>query len=672
MYFDDAYSKVPRDEIEAKALKELMGLNIELPKARLLAILREEGGDPDCAAAKAFVEMRNQYKAERGENVSGDEEEKPQSNNNHQPSSSSAYDYNTSYENNNSYYNSATAYEQPKNYYDPTYVDPVKSKSSTNHHHHSLNPLANNGNDDDDDDNNNKKDKKMYFDGGSYDMTFDATVDENVRDAYDAEDGNYMLRVRSKEYENYGNNFSHYNIGKNDGYGDFGNREQSAEDDAEEKAAAEKRKFPGVFMKTFCHGGSLSNKTSYSARDGSYLGPYSFLNEGVRIIRLDNDDAHTQQVNVVDTSSLADDEFEALCEEWLDERYDVTEVPEMFHEGQDYAHAVAKNEHDLRLFDLFTQFEKTLREGFSLENCLTTFNNQNLKATYAYKKALGLLKPEELTDEDRSKGVVPVVPTKSDKIKTTGTARAHRTVGDQMHYNANVTRNVSSLARDFSVSIRLPRTCQITRVEIIHNSMLERRFDRFCDDLRRQGIAYNIGTGYHGSTEFAVQAIAETGFICPLEGKTTVAHKSGNNGFYGNGTYTASDPNVAFWYSQGSMMLIVKVARGRVFRCPGLMMGVDLQPGYDSHESPDGVEWVCYRTAQMLPIAIIHFDRQLYNYSTTVSTVTKTTIRGRERASILAELDRKAHGGVHLSNKDRKALNRVQNAQIQTKKNKKK
>ena len=47
------------------------------------------GGDPDCAAARAFIEMRNQYKEARGEEISDEEEEKnnqtSNENNNNKP-----------------------------------------------------------------------------------------------------------------------------------------------------------------------------------------------------------------------------------------------------------------------------------------------------------------------------------------------------------------------------------------------------------------------------------------------------------------------------------------------------------------------------------------------------------------------------------------------------------
>ena len=112
-------------------------------------------------------------------------------------------------------------------------------------------------------------------------------------------------------------------------------------------------------------------------------------------------------------------------------------------------------------------------------------------------------------------------------------------------------------------------------------------------------------------------------------------------------------------------MLVCKCARGRIYKCPGMMMGAPLQPGYDSHEDPSGAEWVFYSSAAILPIAVIHISREIYASRSAATTYTKTTIKGRAAADYRSSLDAKANRGVHLSNKDRKALNRAKNVQVQ-------
>jgi hypothetical protein len=400
--FDDTYKSIPRDEIEAKSLKELMGYNIELPKARLLQILRDEGGDVDCASARAFIEMRDQYKAQRGEITTTTTSDGHQ----HQQTTTTT--------------NTATTNNNNNNYYDYSYRD---TTTGHNENAHNLNAFRSAY---DDIEYNND----YYHENNNYDMTFDAKVvvvepsknnnnnytnnknnnndddqqqqtkTQNHNDPYYFEEGSYMLRVRSKDYgssnelqyqndRRMGDRVESFGLHPAEDIDDSDSEEQKKEKEKEKQE--ETKKFPGIFMKTFGWGGFVANKTSYNAVDGSFMYPYSFVNEGVRIIRLDNDhDSHTHTVNVVDTSNLEDDEFEALCDEWLDETYDATEVPDMFHEGADYRTAKAKSDHDFKMFELYTQFEKELSKGFSLSACLTTFVQAQQKANRFYRTSLGL------------------------------------------------------------------------------------------------------------------------------------------------------------------------------------------------------------------------------------------------------------------------------------------
>lgn len=47
---------------------------------------------------------------------------------------------------------------------------------------------------------------------------------------------------------------------------------------------------------------------------------------------------------------------------------------------------------------------------------------------------------------------------------------------------------------------------------------------------------------------------------------------------------------------------------GKVYKCPGLMNGAPLVPGYHSHISPDGTEIVIFDTKQILPTYIVHYE----------------------------------------------------------------
>jgi hypothetical protein len=167
---------------------------------------------------------------------------------------------------------------------------------------------------------------------------------------------------------------------------------------------------------------------------------------------------------------------------------------------------------------------------------------------------------------------------------------------------------VEDLQKTYKICLRLPTCCRVTAIRHIIYPTLKRRFDLFCSELEKGQIDPKVQLAFHGTTNEAVQAIAQTGFMAPLD-NPRLQHSSGDKGWYGNGIYLAPDPNISYWYARGDRMLICLVAMGKVFRCPGMMMGAHLQPGYTSHTSPFGDELVAYASSQVLPIAIIIFDR---------------------------------------------------------------
>jgi hypothetical protein len=164
------------------------------------------------------------------------------------------------------------------------------------------------------------------------------------------------------------------------------------------------------------------------------------------------------------------------------------------------------------------------------------------------------------------------------------------------------------LRKTYKIRLRLPTCCRVTAIRHISNTTLKRHFDLFCSELGKGQVDPNIQLAFHGTSNEAVQAIAQTGFLAPLD-NPRLQHSSGDKGWYGNGIYLAPDPNISYWYARGDRMLVCLVAMGKVFRCPGMMMGAHLQSGYTSHTSPFGDELVAYASSQVLPIAVIIFDR---------------------------------------------------------------
>lgn len=54
------------------------------------------------------------------------------------------------------------------------------------------------------------------------------------------------------------------------------------------------------------------------------------------------------------------------------------------------------------------------------------------------------------------------------------------------------------------------------------------------------------------------------------------------------------------------------VLRGRVFKVKKQIVGQHCQDGFDSHESPEtpAMEWVMFKTSQVLPLYIAKLRRQ--------------------------------------------------------------
>lgn len=147
------------------------------------------------------------------------------------------------------------------------------------------------------------------------------------------------------------------------------------------------------------------------------------------------------------------------------------------------------------------------------------------------------------------------------------------------------------------------------------NRSLEQRFAAAAAELRALGYPARVDLAYHGTDAGTSYKIAAGGFIAPRSSAgQNLGHRSGNSGFYGDGIYLSPSPNVAQGYAGGRRLLVCNVLRGTPYRCPGLMMGAELQKGYSSHESPDGREWVLFNAAQVLPVAVIHFGDQRVSY----------------------------------------------------------
>jgi hypothetical protein len=163
-----------------------------------------------------------------------------------------------------------------------------------------------------------------------------------------------------------------------------------------------------------------------------------------------------------------------------------------------------------------------------------------------------------------------------------------------------------------TVRLTLPRV-NVIRVENVLSPKHEAAFKAKVQEFKRRKIPVKVEFAYHGTMETIVPLIVKNNFRVPDK---STQHSSGNNGWYGDGVYLSPFPDTAAAYCRGEGKLIVaNVIRGRVYTCKGIQMGIPLQNGFDSHCSPCGSEWVFYDNAQLLPVAVIHFNYESHRES---------------------------------------------------------
>ena len=114
---------------------------------------------------------------------------------------------------------------------------------------------------------------------------------------------------------------------------------------------------------------------------------------------------------------------------------------------------------------------------------------------------------------------------------------------------------------------------------------------------------------YHGTSSSRISSIVTRGLLIPGQ-SSHVTRKTGA-GFYGDGIYASPDPAVSAGYADSASskrLIVCSTILGRIFRCPDLMMDAPLQPGFDSHISPCGREYVLYDSAQILPVLVLQLQ----------------------------------------------------------------
>jgi hypothetical protein len=146
---------------------------------------------------------------------------------------------------------------------------------------------------------------------------------------------------------------------------------------------------------------------------------------------------------------------------------------------------------------------------------------------------------------------------------------------------------------------------RITRIQRIENPLLENQFQakqKVLTRLRGSEEA-QVKVAYHGTREENIPSILQENLSAKYVGTST------DPGWYGAGCYLSLHSGAATSYSNCRSIFRFDVLPGRVYTAAHHPkdLGVPLRRGYDSHQSPDGREWIIFHSDQLMPRYIISF-----------------------------------------------------------------
>ncbi|UJR07748.1 hypothetical protein I4U23_012032 [Adineta vaga] len=143
-------------------------------------------------------------------------------------------------------------------------------------------------------------------------------------------------------------------------------------------------------------------------------------------------------------------------------------------------------------------------------------------------------------------------------------------------------------------------------LKIIRNKELFEKFNQYRTHLEENHQVLYV---YHGSLPSSLRNIAKNGFL--EAGKI----KQLDPGYFGKGIYHGFAADYAIHYaehykkSNEIMLSMVLSGRSYVVKKGGEKYGKPCEPGFDSHISPEYREIVLFKSAQILPLFIIEFER---------------------------------------------------------------
>eukprot|EP00808_Paulinella_micropora_P004869 g47952.t1 len=154
-----------------------------------------------------------------------------------------------------------------------------------------------------------------------------------------------------------------------------------------------------------------------------------------------------------------------------------------------------------------------------------------------------------------------------------------------------------------SQCLRMFPKLKVAMVELVQNSRLEQDFFRTKANLIAKAGSANTVYGFHGTSEDNIQKICRQNFDLSKLGAA-----SGDRGYFGAGTYFSEHPDYCLRYcrTHPRKLLLCWVALGKVYNC-NMQIGRELEPGFNSHQSPDKKELVIFDPTQILPRYVVTF-----------------------------------------------------------------
>jgi hypothetical protein len=168
-----------------------------------------------------------------------------------------------------------------------------------------------------------------------------------------------------------------------------------------------------------------------------------------------------------------------------------------------------------------------------------------------------------------------------------------------------------------------PLTFVLKRAWKIHNPVLEQAFAetrKLMQSTLDDGQC-RVRVAFHGTREVNIPSILRTGllrFKHPLNPCTTQA----DDGYFGTnlkGVYVSRYYDYTLKYCNGlnplddgavAKTIMFKCLPGKVFPIPKLSMGIQPTPGYNSHSSPNNLEWYLFDECQACPEYIVEMKAQ--------------------------------------------------------------